>query len=81
MNQSDIDAILAQKQKEYHDQFELVVTPEGYRARHKITGQSYQAYDISCAQQNLTGHESCSLMALPSLPLPDEVGAFFSEYS
>jgi hypothetical protein len=51
MNQSDLDAFFAQKQKEYNDQFELVVTPEGYRARHKITGQSYQAYDISRATE------------------------------
>jgi hypothetical protein len=51
MNQSDIDAILAQKQKEYHDQFELVVTPEGYQARHKITGQSYQAHDLTFASE------------------------------
>lgn len=31
----------------YHAQFELVKEPLGYRARHKVTGQSYQAHDLA----------------------------------
>ena len=33
--------------KAYHDQFELVHNPKGFRAQHKVTGQSYQAHDIA----------------------------------
>lgn len=33
----------------YHDQFELVRTPQGYQARHKVTGQSYQAHSAAAA--------------------------------
>lgn len=32
---------------DYHARFELVKEPLGYRARHKVTGQSYQAHDIA----------------------------------
>lgn len=31
----------------YHAQFELIKETQGYRARHKVTGQSYQAHDIA----------------------------------
>ena len=35
----------------YHAQFELVKGPLGYRARHKVTGKSYQAHDIATSPQ------------------------------
>ena len=41
----------AVKQAAYHDQFELVKTPLGFRAQHKVTGQSYQQHDISAGAQ------------------------------
>lgn len=35
----------------YHAQFELIRTPLGYQARHKVTHQGYQAHDIAQGPQ------------------------------
>jgi hypothetical protein len=35
----------------YHAQFELVRTPLGFQALHKVTGQSYQAHDVAAGPQ------------------------------
>jgi hypothetical protein len=45
--QQELEAHFKKVLAEYHAQFELVKEPLGYRARHKVTGQSYQAYDLS----------------------------------
>ena len=44
---SEVEQRAGATRKAYHDQFELVHSPKGFRAQHKATGQSYQAHDIA----------------------------------
>ena len=51
MNKQELDEKLKAALAAYHAKFELIRTPLGYQARHKVTGQSYQAHDIAQGPQ------------------------------
>ena len=48
---AEVEERMAAVRKAYHDQFELVHSPKGFRAQHKVTGLSYQAHDITHARE------------------------------
>lgn len=48
---ADVAKQVEARRKAYHDQFELVHSPKGFRAQHKVTGLSYQAHDLTHARE------------------------------
>ena len=50
-HQTTMDALRKVKNQRFADSFEVVQEPFGYRVQHKVTGQSPQAYAMSCGPQ------------------------------
>ena len=50
-HQTTMDALRKVNNQRLADLFELVQVLYGYRVQHKVTGQSPQAYDMSCGPQ------------------------------
>jgi len=48
---AEVATQMAERRAAYNAQFELVQTPLGFRAQHKVSGLSYQAHDISLSRE------------------------------